>query len=213
MLSYTLSGLATYQEDIKKSRFLVFADAAQTPEQAMAFFERHSVLEATHNCWAYSIGAQYRFNDDGEPGGTAGRPILQAIQGQQCDQVAVLVVRWFGGVKLGPGGLMRAYGGSAAQCLRLAQRMEIVEQSLLNCRCQFSDMALVQSRFEQFGIVIEQEAFDAEGVSWRLRLPRAVREDFTALFINMTRGQGYCIFNEAVLPTAPPSAPPKTSSY
>ena len=74
----------------------------------MRFFAANSDPEATHNCWAYKIGQEYRFNDDGEPGGTAGRPILQAIEGQGMDRVAVLVVRWFGGVKLGAGGLVRA---------------------------------------------------------------------------------------------------------
>ena len=84
----------------------------------MRFFAANSDPEATHNCWAYKIGQEYRFNDDGEPGGTAGRPILQAIEGQGMDRVAVLVVRWFGGVKLGAGGLVRAYGGCAANCGR-----------------------------------------------------------------------------------------------
>src|SRR3546814_12008083 len=73
----------------------------------------------------FRSGSQYRFNDDGEPGGTAVRPILQAIEGQSCDRVAVLVLRWFGGIKLGPGGLIRAYGGAAAQCLRLADKVEL----------------------------------------------------------------------------------------
>ncbi|MFA5489398.1 MAG: YigZ family protein [Candidimonas sp.] len=192
MSSYTLSGLATYQEDIKKSRFLATAQAVRTPEQAQAFFARHSTADATHNCWAYRIGAQYRFNDDGEPGGTAGRPILQAIHGQQCDFVAVLVARWFGGIKLGTGGLARAYGGCAAQCLRLADKLEIVEQCVLECFCLFSDMALVRSRFAPYGIEVEEETFDAQGVAWRLRMPVDLSRDFIAQFVNMTRGQGHC---------------------
>src|SRR3546814_4329955 len=79
-MSYTLTGLATYQEDIKKSRFAVLAAPVQAPDQALQFFAQHSSPDATHNCWAYRIGSQYRFNDDGEPCGTAGRPILQAIE-------------------------------------------------------------------------------------------------------------------------------------
>src|SRR5690554_308002 len=120
-MSSTLTGLATHQEDIRKSRFVPVAMPVKTPAQALAFFAAHSVADATHNCWAYRIGTEYRFNDDGEPGGTAGRPILQAIDGQQCDRVAVLVVRWFGGIKLGPGGLMRAYGGLAAHGARVTR--------------------------------------------------------------------------------------------
>src|SRR5690606_41573561 len=110
-MTYTLSGTAQYEENIKKSRFLALAAPVASALEAMAFFANHHVADATHNCWAYRIGQEYRFNDDGEPGGTAGRPILQAIEGQQCDRVAVLVIRWFGGIKLGSGGLVRAYGG------------------------------------------------------------------------------------------------------
>src|SRR3546814_18000784 len=79
-----------------------------------------SVPDATHNCWAWRIGDDYRSNDDGEPAGTAGRPILAAIDGQGMDRVVVVVTRWFGGIKLGAGGLVRAYGGTAAECLRRA---------------------------------------------------------------------------------------------
>src|SRR5690606_10262440 len=121
-------------------------------------------------------GDEYRFNDDGEPGGTAGRPILQAIDGQQCDQVAVLVVRWFGGIKLGPGGLIRAYGGTAAQCLRLAEKVALVDEVRVDLRCEFADIAIVQSRFATFGARICSESFDGQGVSWRLALPREMEQ-------------------------------------
>ncbi len=95
-MTHTLTAPCSYQEDIKKSRFAAYAGPVATVEEAMRFFAEHSDPEATHNCWAYRIGQEYRFNDDGEPGGTAGRPILQAIEGQDMDRVAVLVVRWFG---------------------------------------------------------------------------------------------------------------------
>lgn len=189
-MPYTLTGLATYQEDIKKSRFLVLADTVQDPAAALRFFAAHSVVDATHNCWAYRIGNEYRFNDDGEPGGTAGRPILQAIEGQQCDRVAVLVVRWFGGIKLGPGGLIRAYGGTAAQCLRLAEKVEIIDQVTVDCRCSFADMAIVQSRFAAFQANVVDESFDGEGVIWRLAIPRDQEAAMAEVFINLTRGKG-----------------------
>jgi uncharacterized YigZ family protein len=188
---HTLSSLATYQEDIRKSRFAAVADNVKTPAAALAFFAQHSVPDATHNCWAYRIGDEYRFNDDGEPGGTAGRPILQAIDGQRCDQVAVLVVRWFGGIKLGPGGLIRAYGGVAAHCLRLADKHEIIEETKVECRCSFADMAIVQSRLAAFGAIIAAEDFDAEGVCWRLSVPTARLDELAEVFINLTRGQGH----------------------
>lgn len=189
-MQYTLTELNTYQEDIRKSRFVAIASPVRDPDEALRFFAEHSVPTATHNCWAYRIGSEYRFNDDGEPGGTAGRPILQAIEGQQCDRVAVLVVRWFGGVKLGPGGLIRAYGGVAAQCLRLGRRIELVDEEQLALRCAFGDMALVQSRLGAFGARVHAEEFDAQGVCWQVAVPREQAGALIAAFIDLTRGQG-----------------------
>lgn len=189
-MSYTLTGRATHQEDIKKSRFIVVAEPVQHPAQAMQFFADNSIREATHNCWAYVVGAEYRFNDDGEPGGTAGRPILQAIEGQHCDRVAVLVIRWFGGIKLGPGGLIRAYGGSAARCLQLASKAELVDEVFVECDCGFADMAIVQSRLAAFDAKVLSETFSADGVRWRLAVPRATLRALHEAFTNLTRGQG-----------------------
>lgn len=189
-MAYTLAGPARYQEDIRKSRFLALAEPVGSVQQALQFFQAHSVPEATHNCWAYKLGNDYRFNDDGEPGGTAGRPILQAIEGQQCDRVAVLVIRWFGGVKLGTGGLVRAYGGTAAQCLRLAEKTELVDEVSVACACAFGDMALVQSRLLALNARLQEETFDAAGVRWVWSIPRSIERDAAALFGNLTRGQG-----------------------
>lgn len=189
MLS-TLSGQATYQEDIRKSRFLAVAAPVTSADEALAFFSHHAVPEATHNCWAFRIGQVYRFNDDGEPSGTAGRPILQAIEGQACDRVAVLVIRWFGGIKLGTGGLVRAYGGVAAQCLRLAAKLPIVDEVRVVCRSSFSDMALVQSRMPLHDVRIETETFTADGVEWVVRLPKHALAAWEETYTNLTRGQG-----------------------
>lgn len=189
-MAYTLSEPVSYQEDIRKSRFLVWAAPVRTPQEAADFIGQHADPAATHNCWAWKIGQAYRFNDDGEPGGTAGKPILQAIQGQGLDLVAVLVVRWFGGIKLGTGGLVRAYGGTAAQCLRAAPKTELLDLATCFCVCAFSDMALVRSRLDGFGATIEDEQFDGQGVTWQLALPVDHYRAFALEFANLTRGQG-----------------------
>ncbi len=207
-MTYTLTGIARYEELIKKSRFLALAAPVQTAAEAMAFFAEHQVPDATHNCWAYRIGQEYRFNDDGEPGGTAGRPMLQAIEGQQCDQVAVLVIRWFGGIKLGSGGLVRAYGGVAAQCLRLADKVEIVEETLLECSCPFSDVALLQSRFAAQGVRIAEESFDGEGANWLLAVPQERAAEVAALIIDLTRGQARCSVQQPSQRGPSPCPPP-----
>ncbi|PND35933.1 thymidylate synthase [Achromobacter sp. HZ01] len=188
-MTHTLTAPCSYQEDIKKSRFAAYAAPVATVEEAMRFFAEHSDPEATHNCWAYRIGQEYRFNDDGEPGGTAGRPILQAIEGQDMDRVAVLVVRWFGGVKLGAGGLVRAYGGCAANCLRLGQRTEIVDLATVSCSCGFAELPLLKSRLAQAGAAIVQEDFNEAGVTLRFSVPRGAVDELALTVANITRGR------------------------
>src|SRR5690625_2273611 len=107
-MTYVLIGENTYEEEIKKSRFIAIAKAVDTAEQALSFFAQRSIAEARHNCWAFKIGDTYRFFDDGEPGVTTGRFIIQAIEGQDCAFVVVYVIRWFGGIELGKGGVERA---------------------------------------------------------------------------------------------------------
>ncbi|MEN4921784.1 YigZ family protein [Achromobacter spanius] len=188
-MTHTLTAPCSYQEDIKKSRFAAYAAPVATVDDAMRFFAERGDPEATHNCWAYRIGQEYRFNDDGEPGGTAGRPILQAIEGQDMDRVAVLVVRWYGGIKLGAGGLVRAYGGCAANCLRLAERTEIVDLATVRCNCGFAELALLKSRLAQAGAAIQQEDFNEEGVTLSFTAPRAVLGDLEVTVANITRGR------------------------
>src|SRR5690606_3299943 len=110
---FTISRIETFAQEIKKSRFLALAAPVANEETAKEFLAQNSDPAATHNCWAWRMGQNYRFSDDGEPSGTAGKPILQAIDGQELDNIVVLVTRWFGGILLGSGGLMRAYVGIA----------------------------------------------------------------------------------------------------
>ena len=139
----TLAAPATHALEVRHSRFLAHAAPVDAPAAAMAFIARASEPEATHNCWAWRIGQEYRSSDDGEPAGTGGRPILAAIDGQGCDRVAVVVTRWYGGIKLGAGGLVRAYGGTAAECLRLAERRPLVAMAALELACAFEDLGAV----------------------------------------------------------------------
>jgi uncharacterized YigZ family protein len=191
-MSSTLHTLATpfqHSEDIRKSRFLAHAAPVTTPQQAVAYVHEVGDASATHNCWAYRIGQDYRFNDDGEPGGTAGRPILQAIEGQGIDRVVVVVTRWFGGIKLGAGGLARAYGGTAAECLRLAERTPIVAMARLGVHCDFADLALMKARLKDLGAEFEQEAFDAAGVTLQLSVPADRVVEVKARIVDISRGR------------------------
>ena len=186
---YSLAGAWQYAEEIKKSRFLAQAVAVATAEEALAFVRGISDPTATHNCWAYRIGQDYRFNDDGEPGGTAGRPILQAIEGQDIDRAVVVVTRWYGGIKLGAGGLARAYGGCAAQCLRLAPRTPIVVMAMLGIDCPFGELALLKSRLKAWNARIESEVFQAHDVRLQIALPLDRVEDVQARIVDLSRGR------------------------
>ncbi len=167
----TLAAPATHAIEVKRSRFLARAAPASTPEAALAWLAEIADPGATHNCWAYRIGAQYRSSDDGEPAGTAGRPILAAIDGQGFDQVMVVVTRWYGGTNLGAGGLVRAYGGVAAECLRRAERRPLIAMGALDLACGFADSAEVHAAIAAFGADKQEERFDAEGVFFRLSMP------------------------------------------
>lgn len=163
-MPYTLAILTQLTEEIKKSRFIVNAAPVTSAEQAAQFIDSISDPNATHNCWAWKIGQQYRFNDDGEPTSTAGRPILSAIEGQDCDQVVVVVTRYFGGIKLGTGGLIRAYGGSASHCLQQATLIELIARITLQFHCYYNEWPIIENRLKELDAIIENQEFDAEGV-------------------------------------------------
>jgi uncharacterized YigZ family protein len=188
--TFTLRGEARLQQDIRKSRFLAQAAPVAAADAALAFVTRAGVPEATHNCWAYRIGAQYRFSDDGEPGGSAGRPILLAIEGQGVDRVVVVVTRWFGGIKLGVGGLARAYGGCAAECLRLADKDVLVERVRARIRCDFAAAPMLYARLREFAAVKLAENASAEGIELDVEVPVARVEALAAFVRDLTRGRG-----------------------
>lgn len=185
----TLLDLCEFREEIRKSRFITLAAPISSAGEAMSFIERHSDLAATHNCWAWKLGAQYRSSDDGEPGGTAGRPILAAIEAQGCDQVVVLVIRWYGGIQLGTGGLARAYGGGANKCLQQAEKRLLVQRSEFTCTCTFSELALLKLRLAEVDGLVLEEQFTANGVDLRVALGEAHLDALQQQLADLSRGR------------------------
>ncbi|WP_451988289.1 IMPACT family protein [Azospirillum endophyticum] len=187
---FTLVRTERFEQEIKKSRFLAQAAPADSEEEARRFIAASSIPDAGHNCWALRVGDVYRFSDDGEPGGTAGRPILQAIEGRDLDRVAVVVSRWFGGILLGAGGLVRAYGGTAASCLKAAEREPIVAYAILSIACAFADEARIRSGLSAFsGTRAETAGFTPDGVQLQVTLPRDRADEFIRLVADISRGQ------------------------
>ena len=170
-MSDTLAARASQLLEVKHSRFLAQGASVATADEALGFLREIGDPAATHNCWAYRIGQEYRSSDDGEPAGTAGRPILAAIDGQGFDRVMVVVTRWYGGIKLGAGGLVRAYGGAAAECLRLAPREALVALATLDLACPFDDLGHVHAALVAHKALKQEEHFDETGACLRVQVP------------------------------------------
>jgi uncharacterized YigZ family protein len=181
---------ASAEQIIKKSRFLGIAIPIASEDEAKAAIAAQSDADANHNCWAWRIGGTYRFSDDGEPSGTAGKPILAAIDGQTVDKVLVVVVRWFGGVLLGSGGLVRAYGGTAAMCLRGAQLIEMKPSVEGRFHLDFSDLALVKARLAAFrDLQILEENFGGSGADFVVRIVETDADAVIRLVSDLTSGR------------------------
>ncbi|MEK1865774.1 MAG: YigZ family protein [Ensifer adhaerens] len=186
---FTLKRIETANQDVKKSRFLAFAAPITDEQAAKDFLAAHSDPTANHNCWAWRIGQAYRFSDDGEPSGTAGKPILAAIDGQELDRVAVMVTRWFGGILLGSGGLVRAYGGTAALCLRAAEKIEMIETVRATVAIDFSDMALIKARLLARDVAIINESFTDKGPVLTVEVRKDEAEAILAMVVDLSRGK------------------------
>ncbi|WP_372633272.1 YigZ family protein [Alcanivorax jadensis] len=161
---------------INKSRFITWLRPVNSREQAMAVIDEAKSLypDASHHCYAYLLGnpasAQAAMNDDGEPSGTAGKPIFNVIQHKGMSDVLVVVIRYFGGVKLGAGGLVRAYAAAAEAVLAEVERVESVPQ--VTCRLEM-DFPLEQ-RLRHWADQNESEVLDvnySQSVTMTLRCP------------------------------------------
>ncbi len=158
------------EEVVKGSRFIAFVTRVKDVGDALAKLEavRAQHAEATHNTWAYRVGAEVRFSDDGEPGGTAGRPMLEVLQKRALDFVLAVVTRYYGGTKLGAGGLVRAYSGSLAKALDEAGVIEVRETVTRTIRAPFSELDAVHRLLDGWaGLRKGEPDYTAEGV----RLP------------------------------------------
>ena len=186
---FALTAPARLSQEIRKSKFVANAANVASQDAALEFLQRIGDPGATHNCWAWRMGQRYRFCDDGEPAGTAGKPILQAIDSQDIDNVMVVVTRWFGGIKLGAGGLMRAYGGCAAQCLRQGEKVELIESVHVEFAMEFAALARLRARLREFDAVLEAEEFGDVGSVLRLSLPQVKLSELRNFLADLSRGQ------------------------
>ena len=174
----------------KKSRFIGRAWPVETEEEALekiqAMKKQH--YDATHNCWAYIIkDGAVRFSDDGEPGGTAGMPMLQVLQREGLYNIVCVVTRYFGGILLGSGGLVRAYTKGAKIAVDAAGKSMKRVWSVVYLPCPYTFYERVKLLVAEFGGIIRETEFGAE-VELELLFPEANTEAFFEKLTDMTSG-------------------------
>jgi uncharacterized YigZ family protein len=155
-VAFTLAQAVRSDIVIKKSRFIGCVQAVPDRAAAQVLVARLRAEHpaATHVCWAFLAGGQSAANDDGEPGGTAGRPMLEVLRRQELEGVLATVVRYFGGVKLGAGGLVRAYTDAVARALLTAQKVPLQKMLTLRCAVPYALEGMVRRELQQAGALL-----------------------------------------------------------
>ncbi len=173
-MPFTLSGPVHSESTIRKSRFIgcvePMADRAAALRRVAALRAEHPA--ATHVCWALMAGGHSAANDDGEPGGTAGRPMLEVLRHQDLEGVLATVVRYYGGTPLGAGGLVRAYTDSVAQALLQADKVPVVRWRVLRCVVPYALEGWLRRELDAHGASLI-DAQHGDGVSVSLRVPES----------------------------------------
>jgi uncharacterized YigZ family protein len=189
------AGRHRVSDEVKGSRFITTAAHAPDPGAAKSFVDelREEFADATHNCWAFVAGppgstGQNGSSDDGEPGGTAGMPLLNVLLNSGVGDIAVVVTRYFGGVKLGRGGLVRAYGGGAQHVLKELPLTERVVFVSLELRVDYPAVDTARRIVKEHGGKIAGETFDTAAL-FELEIPTGERGAFEEAITEATGGK------------------------
>lgn len=177
--------------EVNRSVFICTVGHIETYEEGIDFVKRitKEYSDATHNCYAFRLyKGEQKFNDDGEPSGTAGQPILQAIKGRELYDTVAVVTRYFGGIKLGTGGLVAAYGGSTSSALTNAETKEMTMSSVCEAECDYTEYVAISSYIRQSKYLVLDAQY-AENVKVAFALP--VEETATAVdkITELTQGR------------------------
>ena len=171
-MPFTLNAPVHSEQTLKKSRFIGCVEPVADRVAALARVAqlRAEHPGATHVCWALMAGGHSAANDDGEPGGTAGRPMLEVLRHQDLEGVLATVVRYYGGTPLGAGGLVRAYTDSVAQALLGADKVAVIRWQVLRCVLPYALEGWLRRELDGFGATLV-EAQHGDGVDVTLRVP------------------------------------------
>lgn len=183
------------EQIIKRSRFIASTAHAATEKDAKTFIAkiRNEFPDAAHHCWAYVAGppgdtARVGMSDDGEPHGTAGRPMLTVLLHSEVGEIAVVVTRYFGGIKLGKGGLVRAYSGSVKKALAGLTVKEKRDVLSLIVNLDYSKITVAKQVIESFKTEIIEENYAAD-VSFKIELPEEDEKRFIQAITDLTGGE------------------------
>jgi uncharacterized YigZ family protein len=189
------AGRARVEEVILRSRFITTAGLAATTEEARAFIAavRAEFPDASHNCYAFVAGppgstAQIGMSDDGEPAGTAGRPMLAVLLGSGVGDIAVVVTRYFGGTKLGTGGLVRAYSGGVKAVIGELDLREKVALVTLRARGPYHWVTPVARLLPEFEARVSDQTYAAD-VTWQISVPEEKAGKLAAALQDLTHGE------------------------
>lgn len=181
-------------EEIKKSRFITLIAHTDGVEAAKAFVEsvRSQHPDARHHCWAWIAGApdnsqKLGFSDDGEPAGTAGKPMLAQLMGRGVGEITAVVVRYSGGIKLGTGGLVKAYGGGVQQALNQLTTVLKIPLTEYTLQCDYAQLEGVEALLKRYDGKIAACEFQAS-VLLRVALPGRHQTEFAARLADFSRG-------------------------
>jgi uncharacterized YigZ family protein len=188
----TIESVAEFEVKIQGSRFIARALPVSTKASAERALDliRREFPDATHHCYAYRIGSRgeiFRVNDDGEPSGTAGRPIQSAIDEARLSNILVVVVRYFGGTKLGTGGLVRSYAGAARSVIKRATIVTRYESEILIISFPHEFTGKVRHALSKFSVLVEQTRHD-EQVHMKISVRRSRVETLKQDLLSVTSG-------------------------
>ena len=168
--AFTLLDCSEYQVEIERSRFIARATPLPDVSQAAELIEQLAEPDARHNCFAWRCGARFRFHAADEPAGTTGKPILAAMEGRNLDAALVVVVRYFGGIKLDKGGLIRAYGHAAAEVHKLATVISLVISRELWVHLGYAVEDVIRRRLLSCEAKVLATDYKAFGLALRVRM-------------------------------------------
>lgn len=188
-----LLGLGRFEQTVRKSRFVAICGPIDGVEDAADFIQQHGAKDCRHVCWAFRAGDNSRFDDAGEPSGTAGRPILSAIDQFELNFATVIVNRYFGGVKLGTGGLARAFSSTAVHVIEHAIEhyglQPIVRMREIQCSAPFELEAVLYRLVEAHHGRRLSTDYTTQGLVLKAELPVDHLEIFNRALIDISRGQ------------------------